>query len=71
MLGSHGYLSPFIFQLFDTSKEKKRMGYVTVPLKSILNAPDMTVHRPYPVKETTPATKLVLRMCMRVSLHSR
>ena len=58
------------FQIIDSNKEKKRMGYVTVPLKTILAAPNMTIHRPFQVREAAAMSKLTLRLCLRVSVDS-
>ena len=59
-------LSRDIFmQVFD-KKSSKSIGELTVPLKSLLSAPDMTLDQNFNLKNSGPNSKINMRLCLRV-----
>ncbi|XP_013391900.1 extended synaptotagmin-2-like isoform X2 [Lingula anatina] len=50
------------------SKSKKMLGFVTVPVKDLLNDEDMTKFQSYPLKESGPMSKITLRLQLRILL---
>ena len=55
-------------QVFDSGKGSKRLGTVTVSIKDLLNAKDMTVNRPFPLRDAEPQSKINLQLCLRVNV---
>ena len=59
-------------QVFD-KKSSKSIGDLTVPLKSLLSAPDMTLDQDFNLKNSGPTSKINMRLCLRVKpsvIHS-
>ncbi|KAI0240878.1 Extended synaptotagmin-2 [Lamellibrachia satsuma] len=52
--------------VFDSGKGSKRLGTVTVSIKDLLNAKDMTVNRPFPLRDAEPQSKINLQLCLRI-----
>lgn len=50
----------------DSNKDKK-LGYLKFPLKNIMAAPNMVIHRDFQMQESGPQSKLNMRLCLRVS----
>ena len=53
-------------QIQDTNKDKKVIGSLNVPLKTLMQAPDMTMYRPFQLKNAATNSTITLRICMRV-----
>lgn len=54
--------------MVDSGKGSNKLGSVTVHLKDLLRAKDMTVNRPFQLKGADPQSKIQMTLCLRVSV---
>lgn len=57
-------------EVLDTAKDDKTIGTLSVPIRSLLDAHDLILERPYflDVNGATSEMTVSLRLCLRVSL---
>lgn len=53
-------------QIFDKKSPKDSLGELTVPLKTLLSAPDMTLDRDFALKNSGLDSKINMRLCLRI-----
>nr|XP_022326115.1 extended synaptotagmin-2-like isoform X6 [Crassostrea virginica] len=53
-------------QIFDKKNPKESLGDLTIPLKSLLSAPDMTLDQDFALKNSGLDSKINMRLCLRI-----
>ncbi|XP_055996868.1 extended synaptotagmin-2-like isoform X4 [Ostrea edulis] len=53
-------------QIFDKKNPKESLGDLTLPLKTLLSAPDMTLDQNFALKNSGMDSKINMRLCLRI-----
>jgi hypothetical protein len=54
-------------EILDSAKDKKKkLGTLTVPIKTVLTSTDLIINQPFSLKESSPTSKITLRICLRI-----
>lgn len=56
----------YLLQILDKKNPKESLGDLTIPLKSLLSAHDMTLDQNFSLKNSGLDSKINMRLCLRV-----